>query len=54
MVRMSVTSFLELADDISKDLDNKHAAEYEIALSEYDVDKWHVSVYKLPGFSILS
>lgn len=54
MVRMSVTSFLELADDISKDLENKNVAEYEIALSEYDVDKWHVSVYKLPGYSILS
>ena len=54
MVRMSVISFLELAEDIAKDLENKNAAEYEIALSEIDFDKWHVSVYKLPGYSILS
>lgn len=54
MVRMSVTNFLDLAEDIKKDLLNKNSDEYEIALRDIDEDSWHASVYKLPGFSVIS
>lgn len=54
MVRMSVTNFLDLAEDIKKDFLNKNSDEYEIALRDIDDDLWYASVYKLPGFSVVS
>lgn len=54
MVRMSVTNFLELAEDIKKDFQIKNSDEYEIALRDIDDNTWYASVYKLPGFSVVS
>ena len=54
MVRMSVTNFLDLAEDIKKDFLNKNSDEYEIALRDIDDNKWHASVYKMPGYSVIS
>lgn len=54
MVRMSVTNFLDLAEDIKKDCLNKNTDEYEIALRDIDDNTWHASVYKMPGYSVIS
>lgn len=53
MVRMSVLTFIELAEDIKKDMNGKNIDEYEICLRDVDLEKWHACIYQKPGYSII-